>query len=937
MKDLVMLISTVKKWGVLFILIIIYLLFFASGAKAQTFPFIQRKTWDGPYDIKMIAAPNLQAVYLNPSQAASGNLKADSLIKYSTMIMAGKNILEINNCYKGGSPFVQVNIPLPAIDCPDPNAACMQGLNQVSSSSSCPVKYDDPLTISKYVSMTYADYDADASTFSSSMAQLDISSCSEIEAAYLYWTGAFQTNSGHSNPNITLVANPPLNSYTGSGTNVFNVTTTSGYQTIKFKRPGGAYQNVTAATMTSPDTRNSDSRYLCVADVTTLVQGTGGGQFWAANIQSYPNEDAIGGGGSSSGWVLVVVFRSPLSPPRLISLWDGLTSISQNNSQTFTLTGLQAPAVSNFQSYVGFAALDGENLAVQLADQSSPDNIPEGLGFQTNAGGAAVSINPFKTDQPHYKLWNKKGVPAKSDGSANTSSCKAPLFDANWASVYDGVSSSHITTYDAVTNKNGNEIVRLPSNPNTLGLDAHHMKLPDGAVAPNATQATLTVNAGPQGGTTPFMAYIAIERLQPKLIMTKTADKNSTGTGTTITYTLRIKNVGNTASLGNDKIYDTLDLATNYGGSLTSINYVNGGATSPAPGVTLISSAGNNMEFNLLNPIQRNDSVDISFRVNVIAYASNPTLFDPPQCKRTITNIAYVRYGTATSGTLQSKSNSNDCGIGSETRVLLTGLTTPATTVLGPFNACTYSTDAVIPHVQTELLNAGVSSSVLGQFDIRTSNDVRVETADIFASTPTMSYFAYRDFPNGSSCQQIYEIKYTSCSLPVTWLTFTAWKQDNINTLHWTTATEKNNDYYVIERSTNGIDFVSIGTVQAHGNSLTARTYYFDDGEPVNGTNYYRLKQLDYNGTFSYSHIITVINNNADIGIFPNPNHGSFTINIMSVNEPYLIDITDVLGRTVYSFAGKAASIDVNGLAKSAYLVRFYINDKTIVKKLLVF
>jgi uncharacterized repeat protein (TIGR01451 family) len=923
-----------NKCGALFFLSATFILLFSSSALSQ---MSVRQTWDGPYDIKMIAAPNLQAAYLNSSQASSGNLKVDSLIRHSTMIMAGKNILEINNRYKGGSPFVQVAIPIPAFACPNPDAACMLGLNQITGTSSCPTKYDDPLTISKYVSMTYSDYDGDNSTYSSSMSELDISSCSEIAAAYLYWTGAFQTH-GSSNPGITLVPTAPFNSYAGApvaNSSVFNVTTTSGFETIKFKRPGGTYQNVTA---TGLNVTISDSRYLCIADVTALVSGTGGGQFWAANIQSYPNEDAIGGGGSTSGWVLVVIFKSPLSPPRLISLWDGLTSISQNTSETFTLTGLQAPATTNFQSYVGFAALDGENLAGQLADLSSPDNIPEGLGFQTNAGGSFVSINPFKTDQPHYKLWNKKGVPAKSDGTPNTDACKKPLFDGNWATVYDGVSSSHITTYDPVTNTNGNEMTRLPTNPNTLGLDVHHMKLPNGSVAPGATTATLTVNAGPQGGTSPFLAYLAIERLQPKLIMTKTASVNTTTPGSTISYTLKIKNVGNTASLGNDHVYDTLDAATTYtAGSLTSKRYVNGAVTTPAPGVSIASSTGGKLDFLLANPILMNDSIWITFTVDVVPLPN--ALYSAPTCKRTIENTAWAKYGTATAGLLLSKSNSNDCGIGSETKVLITGFTNP-TTVIGPFNACPFINETVIPHVQSALIGAGVSASVVNEFDIRTSTNVRVQTTDIFSSvSPTMSYFAYRDFVSGGNCQQIYEIKYTSCNLPVTLVSFTGSKENNLNMLVWLTASEKNNDYFMVETSVNGKDFISLGTVQGNGNSSTTHTYQFNAEHPLNGINYYRLKQVDFNGSVSYSAVIAIDNKEVDMDIYPNPNHGAFTIRFIAPGESYKLDVTDVLGKTVYSIYGHTVpeSIEVNDLAKGVYLVRFYQENKVIIKKMMVY
>ncbi len=744
-------------------LVTLMCLFFQFTVRAQNIPFTQRATWDGPYDIKMISGLNLQPVFINPTEAERGGtsrgyLLADSVISDEVMQRTG-DLFEINNRYKDGSSnsvFEQYDIPLPAILCEgDPDVGgCLKGLLPSSNNSSCPapaVRYDsspDELE-DVYVSMTYSDYDTDMSTFSSSMAALDISSCSEIESAYLYWTGNF---SGGSNKPIELISGP-LNSYSGTG-DVFNVSNSPvNYGSVQFKVPGGTYQNVTALTRYT-----SSTTYVCVADVTAMLEGLqGGGEFWVGNIRSFPIEE---NGGSTSGWTLVVVFRSPLSPPRLINLWDGFKNISSGDAEVFDLTGLQAPATSNFRSYVGFAALDGENLATQL-----DGDTPEGLGFQTNNGGANVSINPFASDQPPYKLYTKKGFPATCSGNDNTeSNCRVPLFDANWCSVYDGMSSSHITSYDELTGLNGNEITRIPANKNTLGYDAHHMILPSGAVSPGATNATLTVRAGPQGSTLPFLAYVAIERLQPKLAMNKTADKDATGLSTQIEYALTIKNEGNSPSLGGDIIYDTLDAAT---------VFVNGSLTASKPGVSVLSSNSNQLEIELTNPINSGDSVVITFLVDVIQYAVNPALFNPPNCKRTIENTAYIEYSTISSGILQNKSNSNDCGIGSETRVVLVDeqLTSSTTTQLGPFTGCSIGSEDAFERIRTELLTHGVVASMLDQFDIRDSNYVRIRPGDTFGEVVNEKvYYAIQDISSGASCQEVYELVFecSQCSVIVT-------------------------------------------------------------------------------------------------------------------------------------------------------------------------
>lgn len=727
-------------------------LFLALGASAQNFPFVQRKTWDGPFDIKMIAAPNLEAVYLDATRAAQGILDADSIISNKTIQMTG-DLFEINNRYKEGSPFVQFDIPLPAIECPDPSTPCFQGLTANTPNASCPVRYNNPGTVSKYVSMNYADYDTDMSTYSSSMSLLDISKCAEIEAAYLYWSGNFKG----SNPNITLYS--PNKSYNGNGANVFNTTTTSGYDRVLFKRPGGAYQNVTATT-----SYTSSTTYVCVSDVTTIVRGTGGGQFWVGNLQSYPNE---GNGGSTSGWVLVVIFRSPLSPPRLIGLWDGFKNITTGNSEAFQLNGLQAPATSNFKSYVGFAALDGENIASQLDGKT-----PEGLGFQTNAGGPAVSINPFcDGSQPRYKLWTKKGYPATADGSDNIDECKAPVFDGTWASVCDGVSSSHITSYTDATGVNGNEIVRLPANKNTLGFDAHHFLLPNNAVAPNATQATLTVNAGPQGSTLPYMAYVAIERLQPKLILTKKADKDQTATNVNRTYTLKIVNQGNQESFGADALIDTLDPVTNFVPPLRVRHFVNG-VPSTINTVTVASTTNNILKLNFNQKIKPKDSVEIEFDVKILPVTDGVAGPLYIACKRTIENIAWITYQkNVANEKIIAKSNSGECNDGSEVKIqIIDSSLDPTPKVLNNVDASTFRSDLVIKHIREELFKqGGISAADTSKFDL--FFDAAGNRVYSFTAFPTTggsaTYSTYRDL-GGATCQQKVTVTFTFCATPTT-------------------------------------------------------------------------------------------------------------------------------------------------------------------------
>lgn len=80
----------------------------------------------------------------------------------------------------------------------------------------------------------------------------------------------------------------------------------------------------------------------------------------------------------------------------------------------------------------------------------------------------------------------------------------------------------------------------------------------------------------------------------------------------------------------------------------------------------------------------------------------------------------------------------------------------------------------------------------------------------------------------------------------------------------WVTATEENNDFFTIERTENGVDFEMVNYEQGAGNSSVSLHYSFVDYPPYVGTYYYRLKQTDYNGDFSYSDIVSINYNGAD-------------------------------------------------------------------------
>ncbi len=96
--------------------------------------------------------------------------------------------------------------------------------------------------------------------------------------------------------------------------------------------------------------------------------------------------------------------------------------------------------------------------------------------------------------------------------------------------------------------------------------------------------------------------------------------------------------------------------------------------------------------------------------------------------------------------------------------------------------------------------------------------------------------------------------------LPVTWLYYEAQLNDREVVLRWSTAMEENNDYFAVEHSLDGVHFQTIGLVMGAGISRIARHYTFTHGSPAAGYNYYRLRQVDFDGRTEYTPVMAVFN-----------------------------------------------------------------------------
>jgi hypothetical protein len=185
----------------------------------------------------------------------------------------------------------------------------------------------------------------------------------------------------------------------------------------------------------------------------------------------------------------------------------------------------------------------------------------------------------------------------------------------------------------------------------------------------------------------------------------------------------------------------------------------------------------------------------------------------------------------------------------------------------------------------------------------------------------------------------ILRIRYSGCSpLPIELLNFDARSKTNdLVELTWQTASETNNDFFTVEKSHNGADWNELKRVNGAGNSTAIINYTTIDEHPYPALTYYRLKQTDFDGHFSYSAIKVVKTRlgNVVLVIYPNPAQDQVTIN-GNGSELFQLKIYNILGQDVTDQARElkkeetTRTIEVKNLSAGIY----YIHTETAVNVL---
>ncbi len=325
--------------------------------------------------------------------------------------------------------------------------------------------------------------------------------------------------------------------------------------------------------------------------------------------------------------------------------------------------------------------------------------------------------------------------------------------------------------------------------------------------------------------------------------------------------------------------------------TLNQIN-LNGGTIIVAGGGTLTINGSGTLNLNnnvtIVNYGNLNINRDIQMQNsgNAIINATTAAVIRMSGYKLTVTgsntssgNIL-INKGSIYLGTLEVTNNSNGVCVGNQSILQTQNYINTKT------NAITVEPGAVAV--------LGVSGSGRNDAPLSASPNLRVCKSSSATFSGSSSVGSATVYENCSS---------SAAALPITLKSFQVKASSSTVLLLWETAQEKNNDYFLIEHSTNGVDFETVSErIQSAGDSDYLRRYSWTDRTPAAGINYYRLKQVDVDGTVYYHGIRSARIEQGAFATqaFPNPVSQMLSIRL-SGEETSTISIMDMTGRQVFS------------------------------------
>lgn len=188
---------------------------------------------------------------------------------------------------------------------------------------------------------------------------------------------------------------------------------------------------------------------------------------------------------------------------------------------------------------------------------------------------------------------------------------------------------------------------------------------------------------------------------------------------------------------------------------------------------------------------------------------------------------------------------------------------------------------------------------------------------------------------NDPGCNSVAEVEAECLLLPVKLSALRARARYDGVLVEWQTASEQNNSHFLVEHSTDGQNFVPVGEIPGHGTTAATNKYQFLHTRAAEGPNYYRLKQVDFDGKFEYSQIVSaMLRSEVEIALSPNPTDGPLFVR-GSIEEDCFIRITDGTGRVVFSQPlPESRMIDLGNQADGVYVVEITAGNTRVSRRI---
>ena len=177
-----------------------------------------------------------------------------------------------------------------------------------------------------------------------------------------------------------------------------------------------------------------------------------------------------------------------------------------------------------------------------------------------------------------------------------------------------------------------------------------------------------------------------------------------------------------------------------------------------------------------------------------------------------------------------------------------------------------------------------------------------------------------------------YHCDITAGALPIELMYFNGEQVNGTTVLKWATASETNNSHFTIERSTDNVNWTVVGVKNGAGNSINILNYEMTDYTLATGTIYYRLRQDDYNGDYTYSNTIAITaNNNTKLkimGLYVENNNLKVSVEGNTSSEPITVQINSLMGTiektetfAINDINSNIVNLDVSALAGGVYTI----------------